>query len=1052
MLICYELSQTDRCYDKIRLIVIEVRWMKYCDFLKDDDFEEMCCDIIKIRENILLESFSAGKDRGIDFRGFKNGKMLIVQAKSIKDYIISKTDLISEDDINAYLREDKYRSVKEYYKKKVIFNLVGPYDEMGSDNPFINCKWLYKDIVDLKKYYVKTRCFEMLKEHIEHNNIIILTGDPGSGKTSNAKMLISYLLSKNEIDEVIVLKSYNDFYKYYDSDKKQIFFFDDFWGSTFKLNYFDSNMERDFLLMFKLVSGNFNSYLIMTTREYVLRQGLNALHIEDVKEINSRIYHSNSNFSELEKVKILISHVFNSNLDYNVISILVDKAEEITGMINYSPNTISYYIDQHHDMEIENEYEFFYWLVKYLKNPVRYFENIFYKLSKGARVIAYIMSISNPPVYLGKLKECFILFSRKMNDKNIKIRNFNLYLEELGNIFTKYDIKDGSIDFINHSIHDFINNKFEENYLDFKDYFIHSIIYFNQFTNFLLSDEFSVDMFDAKILIKRLMDNFDNMELISIDGDELDIMDSPNEPFVWYNQKIWLSIDIAEKYHDKGFMEFLIEKTLGLIDYYYFKSWHSYEDTNFTSIPDLLKRFSDFGYDFDYKEIGVKFFGGYKYLFELDSVKYGPETFQSEIKKLFNQKKDMFISYLPSYLESELQILSQDGIGFSFELLTDEFENMCTYFGIPYSQDLAKIINDNKVQYNVNTHFNVEYETLKLSADEIEVKEYLKKVRNSLTYDEYLNKFDILLAFDTEGFKDTIISRVVHELKGDKSDSIFSDEVSLKYLKLIFNYIKDTEDVDLSWKLYSKLVKFIIDKTGIKEDILYGYAYYKYIDGHFMSSRKHLISKFKISDKDIDELIKLGVFKGIYNLVNFTDDGFENYLRVMYVVNKENKSFDDYKQYFNGDEVLLYGDYAMFEYFDTKNFNKIFLKQLFKNVINDGYDTFKGNIFDIEFYNGVDNGYSYIALSNENYVMMCDFYETIYEISIWNELIDYIKQVNLTDMNKVKISEFYDDNKDNEYGKHLDYLCTKYYNLAKEIFEKLVKCNDKAVDFSDALV
>ena len=1062
-------------------------------FLSPIDFQKMCGDIIQIRENITFECFALGKDQGIDYRGFKDGKTIIVQVKStknyntlkselknvelakvkklnpdryilmvampllpnqkkeileiFKDYIVDNLDLIHGADIEGYLRRPEYSSVRKFFQQKAILNVVGPHEyKIVDDHPFVNCRWLYQDILELEKYYVETSCFERVKRRIEdNNNIIILTGDPGSGKTTNAKMLIAYLLDKKMVDEVIDLKSYNDFFKYYDGEKRQIFFFDDFWGSTFRFNYFDSNIERDLFAMLDLVSTNSNSYLIMTTREYVLKQGLNALHIQGGREVERRIYHSNSDFTKLEKTKILISHVLNSNLDYNVISILLYNVDKITEMMNYSPRTISYYISQHHDMQASNGYDFYDDLMEYLNNPFGYFENIFYKLSKSSRIITYIMAISNPPIYIDKLKECFILFVDGMKD--IKLRDFNLYVQELENTFTKFDNELRAIDFVNHSIHDFINEQLERDYLDYKKEIIHSIIYFNQYTNLLLSDDIAVDKENYKILIKRLMDNFDEMDLISVDGDELDIFDYPDMPFVWYNKKIWHSINIAEKYNDRIFMDFLVKKTLELIDYY-LSADHSYEDKNYTAIPDLLKRFEKFGYEFDYKKIALKFFMGRKYLFEFACVKYGPEAFQKEIKNLFNENRNTIIPLLPEYLKLELEVLSEEGIGFEYDQLLDDFPDICTYFDIPYSKDLAKIIDGNKIKYKCNTYFNSKDEVVKLSADERATTDYLMKIKDSF-YEECLNKYEALVVFENEDFKEAVIDKIRQELKSDRYDSIFASDLSKMFLNLIISYIKETDDVDFSWKLYPKLVKFIVEKTDIMEKSLYAYAFYKEVNGSYMLSKKHLANNFSFSQKEINDLIKIGVFKEIYNLVDFTDENFETYLRVMYAVKDGNNSFDEYKQYFNGTVACLSGDYVMFEYFDTKNFNKIFLKKLLEYIMNDSYNIFKGRIMDIEFDCNTEYGYSY-TLASDNYLILSDLYTNFDGESFEEKLIDYIKTTKWFANNnedKIKIIEFYDNNKNNKDGKHVDDLCMKYYNWAKGFYKKIIQADGKIIEF-----
>ena len=73
--------------------IIEVGSMDDYSFLSPIDFQKMCGDIIQIRENITFECFALGKDQGIDYRGFKDGKTIIVQVKSTKNYNTLKSEL-----------------------------------------------------------------------------------------------------------------------------------------------------------------------------------------------------------------------------------------------------------------------------------------------------------------------------------------------------------------------------------------------------------------------------------------------------------------------------------------------------------------------------------------------------------------------------------------------------------------------------------------------------------------------------------------------------------------------------------------------------------------------------------------------------------------------------------------------------------------------------------------------------------------------------------------------------------------------------------------------
>ena len=234
--------------------------------LSPSDFANMCTDLIQIREGIQFECFGEGKDSGIDLRGNLNGQKIIVQIKHIsnyntlkrelknielakvkklnpdryiliismalgpkrkdeilnifKDYITDNTDFINGADIDNYLRNSKYKSVLNYFKQRVMASInIFSNDEIDDEDPYRNCIWLYENIEHVRKYYVETKCFNKLKESIKKNNIVILSGDAGSGKTTNAKMLIHYILNTHQIGEVIVIKSFNDFFKFYNGQK-----------------------------------------------------------------------------------------------------------------------------------------------------------------------------------------------------------------------------------------------------------------------------------------------------------------------------------------------------------------------------------------------------------------------------------------------------------------------------------------------------------------------------------------------------------------------------------------------------------------------------------------------------------------------------------------------------------------------------------------------------------------------------------------------------------------------------------------------------------------
>lgn len=1075
--------------------------MKFYTLLSPEDFQNLARDIVQIKEDIILESFSPGKDDGIDFRGTVNNKTLIVQVKStknyntlknqlkneelvkvkrlnperyvlvialsltpskkkeifqiFKDFLESEEDIITGEDIENYLNIKKFYSIRTYYMQKALSTLIGTYSYKLIDNhPFINCKALFQDIEYLKTLFIRTNCFDKILNHTKDNNIIILTGEPGVGKTTNAKMLINYLLDKEKFDEVIELKNCSEFSKYYDYRKKQIFFCDDFWGSSFLFHQFPSNEDQELYNIFNILHRNNNSYLILTTREYVLKQGLRFYHSQENKDINTRIYHANSDLSNFEKTKILVSHLLNSSLDYSIIRNLLNYTNRIIENSNYSPRTISYYIEQHQDDSIDFNH-FFKNLLDYLDHPNSYFENIFFKLSEGARIIAYIIAISSPPISLNKLENTFFNMATKISNQSIKPSFFVQYLKELENTFTIYHPRDKSIDFKNPSIHDFINDLFISEFLNYKDYFIQGINYFDQYLNLFDSDNLILSEEDVSILITRLMKDFYSITFAGDSFYDIGIYSDIDNTFSWYSKKIWHSVRIYRRYPVNDFLSFLEKKTLDLL-HLYDRKIHSYENSNFIEFPELFRVLENVGCNFDYQSISKLYLNNCCYLFEFKYIEFGSNKFQQACKKNFNLMKDTFIDELSIRLEEELDLLAEDGISFQYDLTIDDLPSILNFFDIPCTKEIKKILKEYapdyspKKQMNKTSNDNHNHNSISSkSTEEKKIDKYLSQITDSLYKKDYLNKRKFNDFVNQQDFDSKEKNKIKKAYNQEYTIFALPNEICSTYLSFLFDYYHTTKDIDLSWNLFPKLVQYIISQVPtISEDFLYKYAHYKSTNENILLSKKHLIKHFEISENSLDELIRLGVLDIHYNLVGFSDVLFEMYLSTMYISRQKNINYCTYEKYFLSKTIYSSYDYIMFEFFDTKNFNKYFLQTIFQNIINDDISSFRKNICNIEIASFPEFG-GYTILSSDFYSFYDDFLFNFFGVSARSLIIELIENSNwikqYSGIDKpIHIVDFLTDTNNHQtddYAELID-LCDTYYSLAKDVYSRLINLND----------
>lgn len=91
----------------------------------------------------------------------------------------------------------------------------------------------WKKIEETSKYFVQTAIYEKARKQLEENHAIIISGQPGMGKTTIARMLAREVL--NEYREGLYwLNNVDEIDSYWKHDNSyQIFVLDDYWGAAF---------------------------------------------------------------------------------------------------------------------------------------------------------------------------------------------------------------------------------------------------------------------------------------------------------------------------------------------------------------------------------------------------------------------------------------------------------------------------------------------------------------------------------------------------------------------------------------------------------------------------------------------------------------------------------------------------------------------------------------------------------------------------------------------------------------------------------------------------
>lgn len=256
------------------------------DALNDKEFESLCCDVIGTVENKRIDRYKPGKDKGVDGRFFSDaGKEVVIQCKhysatplsgllyrlrneeigkvrklnpsryifatslplSLSDkqkiitimspYILNTNDVYGRENLIDIL--DKNQDIERRHFKLWLcsFNVLSTvFNKPIFDRSYISMD----EISDKVKIYCKTQNHDTAIAKLDKQGVIIISGDPGIGKTTLAEQ-ICLLFVVAGFEYFKIEHSTEEAESVWENEKRQIFYFDDFLGR----NYLDAVGGRE---------------------------------------------------------------------------------------------------------------------------------------------------------------------------------------------------------------------------------------------------------------------------------------------------------------------------------------------------------------------------------------------------------------------------------------------------------------------------------------------------------------------------------------------------------------------------------------------------------------------------------------------------------------------------------------------------------------------------------------------------------------------------------------------------------------------------------------
>lgn len=530
------------------------------------EFEQLCCDLLSKQFGVLVESFGPGPDQGIDLRFVGDGKFFTAQCKRYASFA----------DLAKVLRKerktlDRHKPIGNYFlltsvrltpkRKDKIMGILAPYLKSPSD--IYGCEEINKLLRDNKKIeqshvklwmtstailerivaskvyntsafeeeairrnskiYVQGDSFAEALSILEKNRFVIISGIPGIGKTTLARILTYHLLGKGFKDFIFLSEDIDDAYAAHKEWREQIFLYDDFLGRNFLEDRLRKNEDQRIIKFIEKIRAARDKLLIMTTREFILKQAREKYDSLETSGIDiAKCILDLSKYSFMVRAQILYNHLFFSPLPRSYIEPLMKKENylRIVGHRNYSPRIIEIVTQRDFWREIPPD-KFVDSFVAYLDNPTSIWENVFEtKITDLSKCVLINLAACGGPIFLSDLEKAVSEFTTKKGRRYEVSYSHSLFLRALKELESTFitigrdDHGNEYIDFQNPSIQDFLTNYLDKEPLLSED-LIASAIFIEQIFRLFSQKEspyvkkIAINKSFAKKVTQKVTNDFD---------------------------------------------------------------------------------------------------------------------------------------------------------------------------------------------------------------------------------------------------------------------------------------------------------------------------------------------------------------------------------------------------------------------------------------------------------------------------------------------------------------------------------------------------------------